>query len=119
MSKVASDEREVRTNFPSDSKKRARAPDADVPAWRLEPHVCRHCFGRLVSAPAAGGGRWFECTNCGTHADGASPAVLCACGLMMKNPTGGLPIAVGLRCQPNPNPTPEFPSLFVASPAAT
>lgn len=95
-------------------KKPARAPDVAPPPTRLEPHVCRHCFGRLVSRQA-GDAREFECTNCGASVVGPSVDALCACG--HPAPVGvfsGL-----LRCAPNPNPTPEFPSLFVAVPAAS
>lgn len=96
-------------------KKRARAPVPDAAVWTLEPHVCRHCFGRLLSQPAAGRTR-YACSNCGAEAHGDAPDVLCACGLALRNhgPAGGV-IDAGLRCQPNPAPSPEFPSQFVAA----
>lgn len=96
-------------------KKPARAPDAAPPPTRLEPHVCRHCFGRLVSRPASEPLREFECSNCGAAAVGPSSEVLCACG----HPAPPGVFSGLLRCAPNPNPTPEFPSLFVAVPAAS
>lgn len=93
-------------------KTRARAEDG---RWTLEPHVCRHCFGRLVSAPAAVGGATYQCSNCGATATGAAPDVLCCCGMTLRrHGPGSGPISAGLRCQPNPSKTPEFPSLFVA-----
>lgn len=100
------------------SKKRARAmaEGADpTQTWSLEPHVCRHCFGRLLSQPAAGRTR-YVCSNCGAEDLGDGPDVLCACGLALRNhgPSGGM-LNAGLRCQPNPSPSPEFPSLFVAA----
>lgn len=109
-------------------KKRARvrdvprpetAPDAAV--WRLEPHVCRHCFGRIAScATAAAGTRVYQCTNCGEGATGRSPDVLCSCGTQLRRPgPDGQPVLLGLVCQPNPAPSPEFPSLFVAAEAPT
>lgn len=108
-------------------KNRARAPGGrpsdeapethDAPL-RLEPHVCRHCFGRLVSAPAPGGARSYVCSNCGAAARGDAPDVLCACGLKLRNHGPGPRLVdAGLRCQPNPNPRPDFPSLFVAAEA--
>lgn len=102
----------------SRTKKRARAmapgPD-ETWAWSLEPHVCRHCFGRLLSQPAAGRTRYL-CSNCGAEAHGDAPSVLCACGLALRNhgPAGGT-LDAGLRCQPNPAPSPDFPSRFVAA----
>ncbi len=99
-------------------KKRARAmaEGADATRWSLEPHVCRHCFGRLVSQVRPDGDVRYHCTNCGAEAVGLEPSVLCACGLALRNhgPAGGV-IDANLRCQPNPSPSPEFPSLFVAA----
>lgn len=103
----------------SDKKSRARtdAPDA---GWTLEPHVCRHCFGRLASRPGPDGLTRYECTNCGAAETGATPAVLCSCGLQLRRP--GAPsgfVDAGIRCQANPAPKPEFPSLFVAAQGVT
>lgn len=100
------------------TKKRARAsvtaPNTGV-TWVLEPHVCRHCFGRLASRRDGAQTR-YECTNCGADATGRAPDVLCACGLALRNhsPAGGT-LDAGLRCQPNPAPSPDFPSRFVAA----
>lgn len=122
-SKDLNDEPVNRSKCANDSggsaKKRARVPDAAA-SWALEPHVCRHCFGRLASTDAGEGRRLYQCTNCGAEAVGLSPDVLCSCGLKLRHhgPGGGL-VGAGLRCQPNPSPTPEFPSLFVAAEAAT
>lgn len=95
------------------------APDAaDADAWRLEPHVCRACFSRLVSRQAPGG-RMYHCTNCGLEAQGAGPEVLCSCGMKVRRPlkgagSGHALVDAGVRCMPNPDPRPDFPSLFVA-----
>lgn len=86
-------------------------------AWALEPHICRHCMGgRLVSQTLEGGGRRYQCTNCGAQVDGAGPAALCCCGIRVRRhgPAGGF-TDPGVRCHENPDPSPEFPSLIVAS----
>ena len=88
-------------------------------SWRLEPHCCRVCFGRIASKPVEGG-RHFECTNCGTHAVGAKADVVCACGTKLRKYKGDGRTAVtlqdaGIRCHPNRRVSPEFPALYVAS----
>lgn len=87
---------------------------------RLEAHVCRSCFGRLVSEVLPGGRLRYECSNCGLVALGSKPDVLCACGLALRHhgPNRGT-VDAGLRCMPNPEPTPEFPSLIVAGQRST
>lgn len=105
---------------------RAPAPAPEQPqegpqeahAWTLEPHVCRGCFSRIVSRPA-GYNRVYQCTNCGAEAVGASPDVLCSCGIKIRRPTKGAKsgqtlVDAGVRCAPNPDPRPGFESLFVA-----
>jgi hypothetical protein len=109
----------VRAKLKAVAKKRARAP-ADGATWALEPHVCRHCFGRLASALVPDGRRRYHCTNCGAEALGDAPDVLCSCGLKLRNHGPGAgQVDAGLRCQPNPSPSPDFPSLFVAAEART
>jgi hypothetical protein len=111
---------------------RARAheagPQPGPDAWRLEPHVCRSCFSRLVScstetrvlgAPPAGSTRLYQCTNCGLEATGAAPEVLCACGMKIRKTTRGGRSSVvlgdaGIRCMANPEIRADFASLFVA-----
>lgn len=92
-------------------KMRVRDPG---PLLALEPHVCRHCFGRLLSTDAGTGFRRFVCSNCGAEAVGAAPDVLCACGMRLKQRGPGGGDDAGVRCGPNPNPTPEMPSQIVA-----
>lgn len=112
MRKVNKSAGDMRESNLSPISKNARARDPE-PAFSLEPHVCRHCFGRLLST-TEGDARRYVCSNCGACASGTSPAVLCACGMTLKGkgPAGPL-----LACAPNPSPTPEFPSLFVAAAA--
>jgi hypothetical protein len=98
-------------------KTRARAPAVADAALTLEPHVCRHCFGRLASVPLGATSRRYTCTNCGASESGTDATVLCACGLSVKR--SGATVDAGLRCQPNPSPSPAFPSLYVAGPSKT
>ena len=92
------------------------APDA---AWRLEPHVCRVCFGRVASQ-AAGDARRYQCTNCGIEELGSKASVLCACGLRIRRHrvdgrSSDSMADAGIRCHENKRKSPEFPALFVAS----
>lgn len=102
------------------TKKHAREtqhePDSSV---RLEPHVCRICFGRIASR-RQGDGRIFECTNCGLTIPGVRPSVICACGIKIRKARGDGRSSVtlvdaGIRCHENQARSPEFPALFVAS----
>lgn len=88
------------------------------PTWRLEPHCCRLCFGRIMSRPTdEDDGTVYRCANCGAEAIGTRPAVLCACGTRIRK--GGKHSATfvdaGLRCHVNQNPNPSLPSEIVAS----
>ena len=89
---------------------------------QLEPHICRKCFARLASQPAGGGLRRYFCTNCGAEAEATSADELCCCGIKIRKPgrSGKAAVLVdaGVRCIPNPDPTPLFPSLYVASEVA-
>lgn len=108
-----------RGNLPAEAQKIARAPEPDA-HYRLEPHICRGCLSRLVSRNVPGQpGRLYVCTNCGVELAGAAPAVACCCGTQISRPkrdgtSGYRMVDAGIRCRPNPTPTPEFPSLFVA-----
>jgi hypothetical protein len=109
-------EASARQNRGQNQKKRGRARQGSAPGWTLEPHVCRECFGRLLSQPRARGRRLYVCANCGTEAVGRAVDVLCACGLKLRNHGPGAPLVdAGIRCQPNPDPRPDFPSVFVAA----
>lgn len=84
--------------------------------WRLEPHCCRACFGRIASRQAEGDedARLYQCTNCGLEAVGHRPSVLCSCGA--KIPKGkGRYVSAGLVCHENTARSMEFPALYVAS----
>lgn len=89
--------------------------------WALEEHVCRHCFGRLLSTRLSTGASLYRCTNCGAEAEGHHADVLCACGLRVKDtqaPDAPL-VDAGLRCIPNPAPSARFPAQIVAAEART
>lgn len=82
---------------------------ADESVWRLEPHVCRVCFGRIVSRAAdQDGKRLYRCACCGVSEPGASARVLCSCGVKLNARSAGI------RCEPNKNKTAEFPFEIVA-----
>lgn len=91
--------------------------------WRLEPHICKKCFARLVSRPVADavtpGLRTYQCTNCGLEAESAKADAVCCCGIKIRkagrNGKAGALVDAGVRCIPNQEPTLQFPNLFVAS----
>lgn len=87
-------------------------------AWSLEPHICRKCFGRLVSAALANGSRAYRCTNCGTESEATEASAVCCCGIKIRKPGRGKTINLvdaGVRCIPNPNRSAQFPAEIVAS----
>lgn len=86
--------------------------------WTLEPHICKKCFGRIVSSEAEGKERNFRCTHCGAVALGRDAAVLCCCGIMGKprnRAKSAAPVNMGIRCVVNPHPSPDFPAEIVAT----
>lgn len=90
----------------------------------LEPHICRKCFGRLVSTRVTDEVRLYQCTNCGHEAESESAEAVCCCGIRLRKSnaagrSGGALVDAGIRCVPNPNPSPAFPSLYVASEVAS
>ena len=95
-------------------------PDAETQeSWRLEPHICRACFSRLVSQGADGAMRRYHCTNCGLEAVAPGADALCCCGTKIRRPTKGAKSGLALvdaqiRCAVNPTPTPDFPSVIIA-----
>lgn len=106
---------QLRESNLSPISKKTRGRDSS-PLFSLENHVCRQCFGRLLStdAGAGDGSRRYVCSNCGVCATGMSPDVLCACGMRLKQRGPGGGDDAGVRCGPNPNPTPALPSQIVA-----
>lgn len=105
-----------------------RSPEAKIKKkdqWELEPHICRKCFGRIVSRVVPGSVpgaelRVYQCSNCGLEAQHTHADALCCCGIKIKkagrNGTkSGAMVDAGVRCIPNPERSPMFPSEFVAS----
>ena len=84
--------------------------------WRLEPHVCRSCFSRIVSRPLDEDDdkRLYHCPNCGMEAEGSRASVLCACGMKVRKGKSAWADA-GVRCHENQAKSPEFPALYVCS----
>jgi len=85
---------------------------SDRHQWTLTDHVCRACFGRIVARETFDRRHVYRCTNCGAEREGRTESVLCCCGIRLKSG-----VDAGIRCQRNPEPTPEFPSEIVAAQA--
>ena len=88
--------------------------------WRLEPHVCKACFGRLVSRQLLNDIREYRCTSCETSTQHTDATVGCCCGIKIRKRNtvgraGGPMIDAGIRCIPNPEKNAAFPSAYVAS----
>lgn len=77
--------------------------------WRLTPHCCRVCFGRVLARETFDHKHVYRCSNCGIEKEGRSEAAICSCGMKLKNG-----VDAGIRCQAQEHPTPEFPSQVVA-----
>ena len=78
--------------------------------WRLEPHLSRCCGARVLSAASTA--PLYRCSACGAEATGSTPDVLCACG----STVGTSKRDAGLRCMPNPHPTPgRVPEIEVVA----
>jgi hypothetical protein len=81
---------------------------ADSNLFRIEPHVCAICFGRILSRDGGENGRVYRCACCGEERQGASVRVLCSCGMKLRARSAGV------RCAENPRRSPEFPFEIVA-----
>ncbi|EAO3601701.1 hypothetical protein F2264_21760 [Salmonella enterica] len=94
----------------------------DLTLWVIQDHICRKCFGRVVSHQDDSQTHW-KCTNCGYTVTGGDVSVICCCGIRYKK--GGrkgsksvAPVDAGIRCIRNPNITTEFCCEIVASEVA-
>ena len=84
-----------------------------VQGWVITDHICRVCFGRVLMREAFDHKRTYRCSCCGIEADGRTEAAVCCCGIKLK--TG---VDAGIRCGPNTDKSPEFPSEIVATQAS-
>lgn len=94
------------------------------PLWEITAHICIICMGRVLrrhfpeddatqadlSAPGRSMARgWlYRCADCGVEMAGHAPSVICSCGFRVKGRS------LGMRCEPNANKSPEFPSEIIA-----
>jgi hypothetical protein len=85
--------------------------------YRIEPHVCVSCMGRILSRalPDLGGGgpsstmRLYRCAECGIEKAGQRASIICACGFKVSGRAN-----IGLRCEPNREKSSEFPAEIIA-----
>lgn len=80
--------------------------------WAVEDHVCRACFGRVLSRESIAGKRVYRCACCGIEREGHGPSALCACGIKLRQGHG--PMDGGIRCLVNKQRTPENLAEVVA-----
>ncbi|WP_161548757.1 hypothetical protein [Pseudomonas sp. Q1] len=95
------------------------APATETHAWKLEPHVCKICFGRMASRLAEQGLVELLCTNCGATSKQERITAACCCSIVLRKRnssgrSGGQMIDAGIRCIPNPARSSEFPSMYIA-----
>lgn len=90
----------------------SRAPREPVQGWVITDHVCRVCFGRVLMRETFDRRRVYRCSNCGVETEGKTEAAICCCGMKLK--TG---VDAGIRCQANPDRSPEWPSEITAAQA--
>lgn len=79
-------------------------------SWKLTPHVCRACFGRILVRETFDHRKVYRCSNCGVEREGKDSRVICTCGLKLRNG-----VDAGVRCEVNNEKSPEWPSEIVAS----
>ena len=78
--------------------------------WILIDHLCRVCWGRVLTRTDDNGQRWYKCSNCEETIAGAAPKCLCACGMTIGRKARDM----GIRCVRNPRVSPEVPGAVVA-----
>jgi len=83
----------------------------DDALWRMTPHACRVCFGRVLARRVGDcDEQIFRCASCGNEGHGDTPAVVCACGFKLEGTKD-----MGVRCHVNPERTPDSIDEIVAT----
>lgn len=77
--------------------------------WRLTPHCCRACFGRVLARETFDRRKVYRCSNCGVEREGTDSRVICTCGMKLRKS-----VDAGIRCVENTDKSPEWPSEIVA-----
>lgn len=72
---------------------------AETYHWRIENHICRSCFGRLLTRIAPKEPRLARCADCGR--EDQTVRALCVCGSTLADGR-----SAGLRCTRNQAPAP-------------
>ncbi len=75
----------------------------------ITKHVCRVCFGRVLMRETFDHVKIYKCSNCGVERTGERESAICCCGTKLRYGKD-----MGIRCIPNPDVRPEFPSEIVA-----
>jgi hypothetical protein len=84
-----------------------------VAGWEFTEHISRCCFARVMVREAFDRKRTYRCSCCDLEAQGHSEAAICCCGIKLK--TG---VDAGIRCEQNPDKSPEFPASITATQTA-
>ncbi|MEX3764415.1 hypothetical protein [Paraburkholderia phenoliruptrix] len=83
-----------------------------VMAYYFTDHICRVCFGRVMTRVTFDRRRLYCCADCGVELEGKSEAAVCCCGIKLKNGRDA-----GIRCRSNDERSPESPFVIIAEQA--
>ena len=75
--------------------------------WAITDHLCRICFGRLMSRKLENGRLVVKCAECAAAVEGSN-LDLCCCGVALQSGANA-----GLRCMKNDARTPEQPQEII------
>ncbi len=85
-------------------------PQDEAPLrWVVADHICRACFGRVMTRTTFDRRKVYRCSNCELEATGEGPQCLCCCGIKMRGTRDA-----GVRCVPNTQRRPENPAMIIA-----